>query len=84
MAVNGAYWVAAAAATYGAAEQQDAGRKADNSRAKIKTDKVKAETEAAQKASAQTQMARKALRANSLFTGGGDSGVGANRTTLGV
>lgn len=79
-----AAWAAVAVASYGAAEAQDNSRKADNARSKVKTDRVKAETEAAQKASAQNQMARKALRANSLFTGGGDSGAGAGRTTLGV
>lgn len=79
-----AAWAAVAVATYGAAEQQDAGRKADNARKKVSEDRVKAETEAAQKASAQTQMARKALRQNSLFTGGGDAGGGAGRATLGV
>lgn len=40
-----------------------------------------AETQATQNAYAQTQFARKAMRENSLFTGGGTS---AGRQTLGV
>ena len=49
-------------------------------------ERMKAEAEAAQRAGARTAMQRRAMRQNSLFTGGGDGAAApaAGRTTLGV
>jgi hypothetical protein len=76
--------VGAGASVAGVADAQDAKRKAGHAAGDAERNRLAAEAAAAQRASAQTQMTRRALRANSLFTGGGDAGAGAGRTTLGV
>lgn len=73
--------VAGVASAYTANETRLDAKKAAG---EAKQARVKAETDAAQRSSAQAMMARRALRQNSLFTGGGDAGAGAGRTTLGV
>lgn len=70
----------AGAAVVGTATAIDSARRAKNQAGDAARERQQAEAQAAQSASAQTQMARKALRDNSLFTGGGDAG----RSTLGV
>ena len=68
---------AAAASAYTAYEGvQDA----KDARKSAAAERTKAEADAVNRAQAKTQMQRKALRDNSLFTGGADAG----RTTLGV
>ena len=83
MAATTAY-IAAAAAVAGVAQSADSSRVAKNARGDIARDKTRLESEAAQRASAQTRLQRAALRKNSLFTGAGDAGAGAGQTTLGV
>ena len=79
--------VAGAAGTYnGIQARKDA--KAQAQRAE--QERKKAESEAAASANFKTTQARQALRANSLFTGGGTAGAattpgaGGGQTTLGV
>lgn len=74
---------AAAATAYTSYEgAKDAKAEAKFVREKADADRLKAETDAAQRASAQTMMARRALAKNSLFTGGGTTGQA--QKTLGV
>lgn len=81
-----AAYVGAGAAVAGAVtsyeQGKDAKAEAKFQREKADADRLKAETDAAQRASAQTMMARRALAKNSLFTGGGTTGQA--QKTLGV
>jgi hypothetical protein len=82
MAVSGSYYVAAAYAAYSANEGRKDTRDAKRDRAGMDTQVRAADAEAIQRAGKRNVMAQRALRKNSLFTGGGDAGAGA--TTLGV
>jgi hypothetical protein len=62
-------------------DQRKASKNAERQAANAETERKAEETKAQQNAYAQTQMSRKALRENSLFTGGGTS---AGQQTLGV
>lgn len=69
----------------GAVDANKARKDAKAQAAAAKAEQQAAETTAAQNAANKTAMQRKALRDNSLFTGGGNAGAGyAGRTTLGV
>lgn len=57
----------------------DASRRSKHAAEDAKRERLQGEAEAAQRAQARTQQQRQALRANSLFTGGGEPGK-----TLGV
>ena len=72
---------AGASAAVGTVNAIQARKDAKAERARAESDRLKAETDAANRASGQTQMARRALAKNSLFTGGGTEG---GKTTLGV
>lgn len=71
----------AAAASVHQAEQ--ARKTAHGEMDRAREDKQRAEAEAAQRASAKIQLQRKALRENSLFTGGGGAGSATDTTTTG-
>lgn len=85
---TGAELLLAGAATAGAVssisaaqDQKKAAKNAAAQASNAEAERKAAETKATQGAYAQSQMARRAVRENSLFTGGGDAG---GRTTLGV
>ena len=69
--------------TYSVYQGMEARRDAKNAAAQRKADEAAAEAKAMQTANAQSAMRKRALDANSLFTGAGETG-GGGRTTLGV
>lgn len=82
MAATGGYYVAAAYAAYSANEGRKDVRDAKRERGAMEAQVRAADSEAIQRAGKRNVMAQRALKKNSLFTGGGDAGAGA--TTLGV
>jgi hypothetical protein len=81
MAVTGGYYAAAAYAAYSTNENRKDVRDTKRDRASMDAQVRAADAEAIQRAGKRNVMAQRALRKNSLFTGGGDAG---GATTLGV
>jgi membrane protein involved in colicin uptake len=87
MAFTGALIVGAGAAVASYDAAQDQKKEAKRARADAENAKAEREAEAAkarQEAYASQQFARRQLRENSLFTGGGDMSTAGGRQTLGV
>ena len=87
LAAVGAF-VGTAATVYSTVEAADARKDAKAEAAKVAAERKKAEADAMNKAGARTAMLRRAISANSLYTGagtaGGMGGATTGRTTLGV
>jgi membrane protein involved in colicin uptake len=77
-----------AATTYGVVQAENARSDAKAEAARAAEDRRKAEADAQGKAGARTAMLRKAIAANSLYTGAGSTSLAtpatAGRSTLGV